>query len=232
MTDRYFENRISFCEESVPSASREFWKQKIAELTERVDRNAPSSSKNTVYTGTAGIAYMSYRLAVSDEFKKDSAAYLNRAVKVLMRTEGDFSSRRPNGFLSGDAGANAINAAIHHLTGDATAAELYLKRFVNALTNTDRESTADSVTPGHDELFVGRAGHLYGVLWLEKVFGREIIPDQDIIDICSKIVQSGREYSKRNKSIFPLMYSYHDKEYLGNNPTIHYYVKHFKTFIS
>jgi len=197
MTDRYFENRISSSEESVSNASREFWKQKIAELTERVGRNALSSlspSKNTVYTGTAGIAYMFYRLAVSDEFKKDSATYLNRAIKVLAPRDGDFSSRRPNGFLSGDAGVNAVNAAIRHLTGDVTVAELYLKRFIDGGTTVDREST---VTSGQDELFVGRAGYLYGVLWLEKVFGRKIIPDQDIIDVCSKIVQSGREYSKK-----------------------------------
>jgi len=227
MTDRYFENRISSSEEGVLNVPCEFWKHKINELTERVGRNASSSSKNTVYTGTAGIAYMFYRLAVSDEFKKDSAIFLIKAVKVLMHRDGDFSSRRPNGLLSGDLGVNAVNAAIHHLIGDVTAAEMYLKCFENGVT-VYRESTRDTVKPGEDELFVGRAGYLYGVLWLEKVFGRKIIADQDVVDVCSKIVQSGREYSKRNKSIFPLMYSYHNKEYLGKpfNLNIRCHIKH------
>jgi len=166
---------------------------------------------------------MFYRLAVSDEFKTDSATFLNRAVKVLMSRQDDSNSRRPNGFLSGDAGVNAINAVIRHLTGDATVAEMYLKRFENQAT-VHYGSTTDSVKPGEDELFIGRAGYLYGVLWLEKVFGKKIIPNQDIFAICLKIVQSGREYSKRNKSAFPLMYSYHNKEYLGKPFNLSIYI--------
>lgn len=212
MAKRYFKNIYSDSHESNSNTYHEFWKDKVNSLMQRVSRNASSSSKNTLYTGSTGIAYMFYHLAISSEFKNDPSTYLNKATKVLKLKENSFTQKKSNQFISGDAGVNAVSAAIYHQIGDEKTAEMYLKYFEDGVTSC---KPIDSLKPGDDELFVGRAGYLYGVLWLEKVFGRKLIPDQDVIDICLTIVESGRQYSKANKSSFPLMYSYHGKEYLG-----------------
>lgn len=68
---------------------------------------------------------------------------------------------------------------------------------------------------GGDELLVGRAGYLSGVLWLEKVFGKGTFPAKDINELCKCIVESGRKYAQHHRSPCPLMYSYYDVEYLG-----------------
>lgn len=72
---------------------------------------------------------------------------------------------------------------------------------------------------GGDELFVGRAGYLCGILWLRKILGRDIISQKDIFEICSSIIQSGRQYSHSRRSPAPLMYAYYDTEYLGKYDT-------------
>jgi len=213
MAKRYFKNIYSDSDESdLSTYNHEFWKGKINSLVQRIDQNASSSSKNTLYTGSTGIAYMFYYLAISNKFKNDPSTYLNKAIKVLKFKENSFNRKKSNQFICGDAGVNAVNAAIYHEIGDEETAETYLEYFENGVTIC---KPIDSLKPGEDELFVGRAGYLYGVLWLEKVFERKIIPDQDVIDICLTIVESGRQYSKTSKSLFPLMYTYHSKEYLG-----------------
>jgi len=212
MGKRFFKNKYSDSDEGDSSSYYEFWKDKINNLMQTVNRNPSSSSKNTLYTGSTGIAYMFYHLAVSNKFKNDPSAYLSKAIKVLKLNENNFNRKKSNQFICGDAGVNAVNAAIYHQIGDEKTAEVYLEYFENGVTICKH---IGSLKPGEDELFVGRAGYLYGVLWLEKVFKRKIIPDQDVIDICLTIVESGRQYSKTNKSLFPLMYAYHSKEYLG-----------------
>lgn len=68
---------------------------------------------------------------------------------------------------------------------------------------------------GSDELFVGRAGYVMGVLWLRKALNDPLMINIDLISICSTIVESGRAYAKKHKSPCRLMFSYHNTEYLG-----------------
>lgn len=212
MPKRYFENTLSDDCENVVNTSLDRWNDKIRNLVECISQNARSSPKNTLYTGTTGIAYMFYRLAVSDKFKYDSTTFLNKAVEILKLKENNSDCKKLARFISGDAGVNAVSAAIYHQLGDVKMATMYLEQFERGLTNC---KPMGCLRPGDDELFVGRSGYLYGVLWLEKVFGRKILQDQDVIEICSVIVESGRKYSKKTKSTFPLMFLFHNKEYLG-----------------
>lgn len=215
MSTRYFTNTLSDSDESVLNTPFDYWRNMVNGLTERVSRNAPSSSKNTLYTGTTGIAYMFYRLAVADAFGNGSTAFLNRAVDVLKLKQNNYDKHKLQRFICGDAGVNAVAAAIYHQFGPSDYEKLaltYLEHFQNGVAEC---KPIDSMEHGEDELFVGRAGYLCGVLWLEKIFGRKIIPDQDVIDVCSTIVELGRNYSEKNNSSFPLMFSYHGKEYLG-----------------
>lgn len=211
MEQRYFYNFLSDDYNLHPT--NDFWVNKVYSLMERISDNASSSSNNDLYTGTAGIAYMFYRLALSNGIKNDSPALLGKALTVL-KLEKNKNSHQQSlcQFICGDAGVNAVKAAIYHQIGDIKLAEVYLEKFKSGL---DVCRPINFFKPGGDELFVGRTGYLYGILWLEKVFGTKIIPDKDVIELCSTIVKSGRKYSIKNKSIFPLMYSYYNTEYLG-----------------
>jgi len=158
---------------------------------------------------------MFYRLAISDQFKNNSNIYLNKAIKVLEEINKSYDKTYQCKFICGKAGIDAVNAAIYHLMANESKAQEYLDMFKGGATIC--KAIEYHKMYGGDELFVGRTGYLFGVLWLESVFSRKIIPDQDIIDICSTIVESGRKYSETNESIFPLMYSYYSTEYLGKH---------------
>lgn len=212
MSKRYFKNPFSDSPANALNTSFEYWKNRVYNLTECIGKNASTSSDNDLYTGTAGIAYMYYRLAISDGFKNDYNMFMNKAIEVSKLKVSNFGQNSISQFICGDAGVNAVNAAIYHQMGDEKMAEMYLNNFRNGITIC---KPIDFFRPGGDELFVGRAGYLYGVLWLEKVFNKKIISDEDVIELCSTIVESGRKYSRRHKSIFPLMYSYYNTEYLG-----------------
>lgn len=214
MEKRYFINVLSDNYNDVVNTSNDFWKKQIYSLIKYISSNVSSSFSNDLYTGTTGIAYMFYHLAVSDGLKNDSTALLSKAMTVL-NLDKSTKYNQPSlcQFICGDAGVYAVKAAICHQSGDLKSAEMYLEHFKNGLAIC---KPINFFKPGGDELFVGRTGYLYGILWLEKVLGRKIISDRDIIELCSTIVESGRIYSKKRKSIFPLMYSYYNTEYLGN----------------
>lgn len=210
MSKRYFKN--VFADSREFEKSNDFWKDKVNSLVELISRNTSSSSDNDLYTGTTGIAYMFYYLSVTDTFKNNSTTFKNKAIEVTQLKKCSYSKKTLSQFICGDAGVNAVNAVIYNQINDEKMSEMYLQNFRNGAVFC---KPIDFFKPGGDELFVGRAGYLYGVLWLEKVFGRKIIPDQDVIELCSTIVQSGRKYSQTNESLFPLMYSYYNTEYLG-----------------
>ncbi|CAH1710194.1 unnamed protein product [Aphis gossypii] len=212
MSKRYFDNVFSDGQEVSPNMYYDFFKQNVHTLMEDISLNTSLSPDNDLYTGTTGIAYMYYHLATSERFKNDSPILLNKAVEVSRLMRQNSSEKYSSQFICGDAGVNAVNAAIFHKIGDDKTAEMYLEHFKNGLAVC---KPINFFKPGGDELFVGRAGYLFGLLWLEKVFNRKIIADLDIIQLCLTIVESGRNYSKKNKSIFPLMYSYYNTEYLG-----------------
>ncbi|KAK6750397.1 hypothetical protein RB195_002397 [Necator americanus] len=66
-----------------------------------------------------------------------------------------------------------------------------------------------------DEILVGRAGFLSGVLWIRKTIGPSLISNSCIQKVLSAMTLSGRRYSLQRKSPCPLMYEYHGTEYLG-----------------
>jgi len=212
MTKRYFENVSTDGQESALNTPYEFWKDKVFSILECISQNMSSIHDDDLYTGTTGIAYMFYHLSISDKFKNDGEAFLNKAIAVLRLGKSNFDHRSLCQFVCGDAGVNAVKAAIYHQVGNDKMTEMYLQNFKKGLSVC---KPIDFFKHGGDELFVGRTGYLYGVLWLEKILGRKIIDDQDVNEICLTIIESGRRYSKRNRSIFPLMYSYYNTEYLG-----------------
>ncbi len=69
---------------------------------------------------------------------------------------------------------------------------------------------------GSDELFVGRAGYLAACLMIKRRFQTSVIPDEITLPLCNAVIESGRQYSRKNHHPSPLMYSYYNTEYLGN----------------
>lgn len=211
MSKRYFDNA---CIESQSDDLNvnDVWKGRIKQLVKEVKKNFTKSQLNDLYLGTAGITYMFYYLAKREQQQNDITIYLNDAMEIINLKRSVNLIHGHNKFLCGDAGINAVNAAIYQLKGDEKMTEFHLQHFKDGLKHCKQ---IDFLRTGKDELFYGRTGYLFGVLWLEKEFGRKIISDEDIIELCSIIIDSGRKYSEKNNSIFPLMYSFYNTEYLG-----------------
>lgn len=68
---------------------------------------------------------------------------------------------------------------------------------------------------GSDEFFVGRAGYLYGALWLNRMMKKIVVPFDIMHEIARTIIVSGKTYMQVHNSPCPLMYAYYGTEYLG-----------------
>ncbi|WKY03693.1 hypothetical protein Q1695_005002 [Nippostrongylus brasiliensis] len=80
------------------------------------------------------------------------------------------------------------------------------------------EKTADILAADDypsDEILVGRAGFLSGVLWIRQAYGSNLVSDSCVQKVLSAMISSGKRYSSRHKSPSALMYDYHGTEYLG-----------------
>ncbi|KHJ77158.1 hypothetical protein OESDEN_23222, partial [Oesophagostomum dentatum] len=66
-----------------------------------------------------------------------------------------------------------------------------------------------------DEILVGRAGFLSGVLWIRTTIDSSLISNDSVRKVLSAMLLSGRRYSQQRNSPCPLMYEYHGTEYLG-----------------
>ncbi|XP_046979715.1 lanC-like protein 3 isoform X2 [Schistocerca americana] len=205
--------------------SREFavapsdWLPKINERVNECLKQQPPSARDVdggLYVSGAGVAYMLYHLSTNPHFGENKEKFCNLGLKY-MKYALEYSGRKENdpqersAFLLGNAGTYAV-AAVLYRSVDTTEAENCLKKFAAAAQNC---KPLNFLRCGGDELFVGRAGYLFAARWLHKQFGKNIVPEKDIHEICSAIVESGRRYSERHHSASPLMYSYYDTEYLG-----------------
>lgn len=113
-------------------------------------------------------------------------------------------------FLSGNAGVYAVAAVIFHSAGDTKHFKKYLDKYLD-LAKICKSSSLDI---DDNELFVGRAGYLCGALWLAEETNTQL-PLNDLYDICNAMINSGRSYAKSIRSKSPLMFSYHERQYLG-----------------
>lgn len=172
-----------------------------------------------LYVGVGGIAYMCYHLSQHQHFQKESQQllaegekYLKHALNYTEHPKVKSDKSVQVAFLLGASGVYSTAAVIMDAIGKKNECDFHLSRYA---------SLADMCLPinflrcGSDELFVGRAGYLCGLLFLKKKFGNEIIPREKIFQLCQAVIESGKEYSKKRKSPSPLMYAYYGTEYLG-----------------
>lgn len=66
-----------------------------------------------------------------------------------------------------------------------------------------------------DEYLYGRAGYLYTLMFLRQEIGEHVIDPQLITEIFEAMIKSGEKYARDTGSSSPLMYKWHDSEYMG-----------------
>ena len=66
-----------------------------------------------------------------------------------------------------------------------------------------------------DEYLYGRAGYLYTLMFLRRELGQQVVDNQLVTDIFEAMIKSGEKYARDTGSQSPLMYKWHDSEYMG-----------------
>ncbi|WAR07557.1 LANC3-like protein [Mya arenaria] len=214
---RFFENKFPEYKEDVKvviDVSK--WMPQVCQIAESILQGMPATLENCdggLYVGNAGIAYMFYYLAQNEAFKDMRSIFLERAIiySNIAQEHVAASQQDKASFLLGVAGVHAVSGLIHENIGSTKDASILLDKF---------SSIADVCTPmnflrcGSDELFVGRAGYLCGVMNLHQKLGRKVVSDAAVQKLCEVTLESGRQYASRTPNI-PLMYAYYNTEYLG-----------------
>uniref|UniRef100_K7G404 Glutathione S-transferase LANCL1 n=1 Tax=Pelodiscus sinensis TaxID=13735 RepID=K7G404_PELSI len=151
----------------------------------------------------AGIALLYlhlYDVYGEPSYLQVAEAYAKKSLSCL--------TRRSITFLCGDAGPLAVAAVVYHKVQDKTQSESCITRLLQ-LHKLDPQAS--------DEMLYGRMGYLYALLFVNKHFGEEKIPQNYIQEVCDAVVASGESLAKRrnfaNKS--PLMYEWYQEYYVG-----------------
>lgn len=176
-----------------------------------------SAAEGGLYVGLAGISYMALHLSRISQLQEEKSnfilfglQYLAPALKHADRCKD--STKERSSFLLGNAGVYAVAAVLYKAAKDKIKASEYAKRYAQGASNC---KPLNFLASGGDELFVGRAGYLFGALWLNKQLDSQVVSLKDMHEIAQAIVRSGERYATDHGSPCPLMYSYYETEYLG-----------------
>ncbi|NXY17334.1 LANC1 protein, partial [Atrichornis clamosus] len=178
---------------------------KIRELLQQMERGLKSADPHdcTAYTGWAGIALL--YLHLYDVY--GDPAYLQVAHEYVKKSLSCLT-RRSITFLCGDAGPLAVAAVVYHKLQNHKQAEDCITRLLHL-------HKADPRVP--DELLYGRMGYLYALVFVNKHFGEEKIPQSHIQQVCEAVVASGESLAKKRNftAKSPLMYEWYQEYYVG-----------------
>nr|CAB3263378.1 lanC-like protein 3 [Phallusia mammillata] len=218
---RYFENMFS--DEGVVDISPELFKSRIFTHIKKILKNFKPDEKNCdggLYVGCAGVAYALYYLVKCGHFPEQSQSFLESAKSYISAALHHCSRKntRPRNqvsFLLENGGVYAVAALIYKQTGELQKSEEYLQAYRELASQCE---VVDFLEHGSDELFVGRAGYLMGVLLLQRDLQTEILPPKQLQHIFEKTLESGVRLRSRLQfdGNIPLMYSYYGTLYLGS----------------
>ncbi|KAJ1356926.1 hypothetical protein KIN20_014900 [Parelaphostrongylus tenuis] len=152
------------------------------------------------YTGLSGVAFALQKAAPIVGSRASSVA--ERLWQYCARLQSRSSSKQAR-FLCGDLGVYVTQMSKPELREELVAK---IEQISNVLARGDYPS---------DEILVGRAGFLSGVLWIKLTVDSSLVSTSCVQRVLSATIASGRTYSKQRKSPCPLMYEYHGTEYLG-----------------
>ncbi|BFG02976.1 lanC-like protein 3 homolog [Drosophila madeirensis] len=181
-----------------------------------VSDNEYEDERENLYVGSAGIAYMFWKLHGSSkahdlcpEALQHAATYMERAKESAQQFKRRNSERFS--FLNGNAGIYAVAAAISKARGDD---DELVEDLVNFRLGIAASKAKLHTTAGCDEVLEGRAGYLSGCYWLNDLLEKPV-SDEELLSICATIIESGRTYGQKQGGPMPLMYSTHKTHYLG-----------------
>lgn len=197
------------------------WVKEAFDYVQKIIQNFSPTLQNCdggLYVGAAGVGYTLWYLSTKPAFASQKAALLGLAKKYV-----DVSFQyiqhpdyKDDGIqvslILGNGGVYLVGALVFHSLG----LHDQVKQCVNAYEKLAEKCLLPRfLRCGSDELFVGRAGYLAGLLVLRNKLGVKVLNDGTVHEICKLIVESGRHYAAKTKSKVPLMYAYYDTEYLG-----------------
>ena len=148
----------------------------------------------SVYTGSAGIALLLIKLGQYAEAEQ----YLELSLYNVSQSRVTF--------LCGSPGPLTLLSVLRHKQGGQTD--------LNSVISLASDVT-DLSSGLPDELLYGRVGYLYCLLHLRQELGDQAVPTIIIRKVVEAVLRSGQHMSRSVKSRSPLMYSWHDKVYIG-----------------
>lgn len=160
----------------------------------------------SVYTGTAGIAYMFYQYGK----RFDEPVYLAKATELLRGCVSNFRGKREVTFLTGLTGPLALSAAVLHSQGNHDESQNMISK-LKSLSPLVLDESSDLP----DELLYGRSGYLFCLLFLNANISPPPVEGELIKQIIGVIIKSGNAYAAARKHATPLMYAWHESEYIG-----------------
>ncbi|KAH3726772.1 lanC-like protein 3 [Dreissena polymorpha] len=212
---RFFQNKFpDYQEGGKVEIDPSKWVPQIYSIVESIQEGMPPVFDNCdggIYVGNSGIAYMFYYIAQNDAFKDKRSSFLEQAVLYANMANSSNYGQDKASFILGAAGVHAVTSLVYDAIGSPHIAGKCLEKFAEL---SKICSPINFLRCGSDELFVGRAGYLCGVLNLRQKLKNQTVPDDVVNQLCSVTVASGQQYRGKNPSV-PLMYSYYDTEYLG-----------------
>ncbi|KAI1716466.1 lanthionine synthetase c-like protein domain-containing protein [Ditylenchus destructor] len=163
------------------------------------------------YTGVGGIGYALLRVARLNGFsQQDLINSCNDLLEYQMAYSRDVSRSRYSRYLTGTTGLLTIRGISDSMAGKSIDQVISkFKKLVDVVVEPGYQPSGD------DEILNGRAGFLAGVLTLRIETGQEILTQNEIRRVLEAMLTSGRNYSRSHKLKIPLMYQWHNKEYLG-----------------
>jgi len=189
----------------------------LLDVERDIDRNySPSRALEvgdpSVYTGAAGIAFMFWRLCITEaavsadqkqQWLKKASMYSDAAVRTA-KPHG--KGLKTSTFLTGSAGVYSVAAAVAYTRNDTKQAAAYRKQ-VLLLAST---CVAEGVP---SELLYGRTGYLCCLLFMAANAGLDLKECGEIISGAIQLIL--KDGTALATAEFPLMWEWHEKEYLG-----------------
>lgn len=171
---RHFVNNF---EDFKSGSTVEFDKEEFKQIIDKFitkhysQRSPPETRDGGLYTGSPGVAYALYHLSKQENLGSKRHGYQDLALKYVDGCLRYKFRDPPSSFMSGEAGFHAVAAMVYKSVGDVKRSDEFSARYASAAEGCMEE---DFHSGGSDELFVGRAGYLCGILALKKELGKQV----------------------------------------------------------
>uniref|UniRef100_A0A2K5ED46 Glutathione S-transferase LANCL1 n=1 Tax=Aotus nancymaae TaxID=37293 RepID=A0A2K5ED46_AOTNA len=160
------------------------------------------------YFDAAGRVSLGYVCLFFKQMERGISADCEPMAHSYVKQSLNCLTKRSITFLCGDAGPLAVAAVLYHKMNNEKQAEDCITRLIHL-------NKIDPHAP--NEMLYGRIGYIYALLFVNKNFGMEKIPQSHIQQICETILTSGENLArKRNFTAkSPLMYEWYQEYYVG-----------------